>query len=379
MASRVPTVCPHCGTRYGLPADALGKRARCARCRGLFVAGPARAGEPLANPSPEASAGGGNPLPSKFPDAPPLGSVVGDCQIVDMVGEGGMGVVYKAVRRILKRVVALKVLPPSVSGRNPNYARRFLTEARLAAGLSHPNVVAVFNAGRDGGFVFIEMEFVEGRSLADLLKEGPVAEREAVRIVRAAAEALDYAHRRGVVHRDVKPENILLTNQGAVKITDFGVAGYVWDKRETGLVSDALAFHAKEGGALLGTPRYMSPQQCRGEPVDGRADVYALGAICFALLCGRAPFDDLDASVLLDRHQKDPVPDIRKVRPGVSERAWGAIRKAMAKELKDRFASCGEFAAALAEEADAPHGGADAAGEFWKSFASMVRGAKPQE
>lgn len=369
------TLCPQCGARQRLRPQAVGKRVRCAKCAFVFQPVPF---EPA--PSPQQAPSADSAFRSAFPDAPPLGHVIGDCRLVDYLGEGGMGIVYKAVRRLLRRTVALKVLPKSVSQRSPEYARRFATEAQVAASLRHPNIVLVFNAGWDGDCVFMEMEYVEAKPLSHHLREGSLSEREAVRIVSCAAQALDYAHRMGIVHRDVKPENILLTPQGEVKITDFGVAGSVWDRRETGLVAEASSGGAKDSGAILGTPRYMSPQQCRGEPVDGRTDVYALGATCFALLAGRPPFDDEDFAAILRRQQTEPLPDIRQINPRVSDRAWSAIQKAMAKEVDERFPTCSEFAAALVggPPAAGGEGGADP-DAFWKSFAEMVRGVKAQQ
>lgn len=363
-------VCPKCHATYRPPPGGEGSKVRCAKCRAVFRA----FCEEASQPSPSADRTLVELSGSAFPDAPPLGAIVGDCEIVDLLGEGGMGVVYKAVRRTLRRTVALKVLPPSVRETKPELAERFLTEAQIAANLDHKNIVTVYNADRDGARIFIEMELVEGGSVAKLLQEGPLSEQEATRIVVCVAEALGYAHARGIVHRDVKPENILLTPQGEAKIADFGLAGNVLDKREEGLAADAVAEGSAslERGRIMGTPPYMSPQQCRGEPVDGRTDIYALGAAFHALLCGRLPFDDANPMVILVRQQEDPVPDVRKLAPRVSERAWNVIRKAMAKDLKDRYATCRE----LVQDLTGTESGAPGALGFWDDFSKMVKGVR---
>ena len=419
-------VCPHCKETYTLPAKARNRPLRCAKCRTVFrastdekpdaaSAGAPEASKPQSDEPPSsdsqgsdseissrqygavshsgmslseaegAEAGARKRLKSHFPDAPPIGSVIGDCELTDLLGEGGMGIVYKAVRRTLKRIVALKVVPRSVARRAPTYGPRLITEAQAAAGLSHPNIVLVYNAGKDADHVFMEMEFVPGRSLKSITKEGPLSELEATRIAKAVGEALGYSHERGIVHRDIKPDNIMLTNDGIVKVTDFGLAGNVWDASEEGLTADASAADAsqKKAGAIMGTVGYMSPQQCRGEPLDGRTDIYALGATFYALLCGRSPFKHPNPVIVLQRHQKEPVPDIRKLNPNVSGATWAVIQKAMAKELEDRYQTCEEFVEALSGSSTATgqsgKASSDQADDFMASFAKMLSGVKKGE
>jgi len=381
----VRAVCPKCGTAFRLPVSAKHKRLRCSKCKTIF-----RYEEKDKTSSDSTFAlggltdvgGGARKKPkSKFPDAPAIGDVVGDCHIIELLGEGGMGIVYRAVRRILKRQVALKVLPKSVAQRAPKYVERFIKEAQSAARLSHPNIVTVYNVGKDEEQVYMEMEFVPGQSLRGIIKQGPLSEREAIRIVKATAEALGYAHEEGIVHRDIKPDNIMLTDDGTVKVTDFGLAASVWDRKEVGVGEQAAADDARQmerAGAVLGTPQYMSPQQCRGETVDGRTDIYALGATFYALLCGHAPFRHKSPLVVLAMQQEEPVPDIRKENPNVSDFIWGVIQKAMAKDLKDRYQSGEEFVEALSappEDAGAK-GSSKPPDEFWDSFAKMIGGTK---
>ena len=384
MAHR-KVVCPQCEAAYQVPDHVKLTRFRCKKCKAVFEAGNAESEKTSSSlPSVDGTmsdvTAARKEVDSHFPDAPAIGDVIGDCKITDFLGEGGMGVVYKAVRQTLKRIVALKVVPESVNERCPTYGPRLISEAQAAAGLQHPNITMVYNAGRDGGTVFLEMEFVPGQSLKGVIKKAPMSEIEATRVIRSTAKALSYASENGIVHRDIKPDNIMLTNDGVVKVADFGLAGNVWDKEEAGLAEDATKIDPKQtkAGAIMGTLGYMSPQQCRGEPLDGRTDVYALGATFYALLCGHPPFQHPNPVVVLKLHQTEPVPDIREETPHVSEHAWEVIQKAMAKELTDRYQTGDEMAEALAaapgaEGEEAEEGDAD---EFMASLAKMLGGAK---
>jgi len=379
----VRVVCPKCGAAYKLPAAAKQPRARCSKCKTVFDTAQhvEDSGVQGDSPSPSDSTPRKKPR-SRFQDAPAIGDVIGDCHITDVLGEGGMGIVYKAVRRMLKRQVALKVLPKSIAERAPAYVERFIKEAQSAARLSHPNIVAVYNVGKDGDQAYMEMEFVPGRSLRGIINEGPLSELEATRIAKITADALSYAHEEGIIHRDIKPDNIMLTNDGTVKVADFGLAANVWDRSETAVSEEAPSEGAEppKGGITVGTPQYMSPQQCRGETVDGRTDIYALGATFYALLCGHAPFVHKSPMIVMARQQTDPVPDIREENANVSDHTWAVILKAMAKELEDRYQSCEELVEALSapagDEAEGQQTGGKPPDEFWDSFAKMVGGAK---
>lgn len=210
------------------------------------------------------------------------------------LGRGGMGVVFLAQDTSLDRRVALKELPHSIAS-NRELVRRFRQEARLLARLSHPNIVQVFDLVEEAGRLWIVMELVEGGTLSDAIgRRGRIPWPEAVRLVKPIATALGYAHDQGLVHRDVKPINVLLTPDGVPKLTDFGLA-----KLLDGSV------HTQEG-LLLGSVRYMSPEQVEGKPADARSDIYALGVTCFELLCGRAPFEGETPSILAQHLSKDP-------------------------------------------------------------------------
>src|SRR5580698_10794127 len=214
-----------------------------------------------------------------------------------LIARGGMAEVYRARDRLLDRPVALKVLFPELSV-DRSFVERFRREAQAAANLSHPNIVPVFDWGEDNGTYFIVMELVEGTSLADMLRGGAtISPARSAQIVAQVAAALGYAHRSGVVHRDVKPGNILITRDGQVKVTDFGIAQAVSSED-----------HLAEAGSVMGTATYFSPEQASGEAVDGRSDVYALGVVLYEMLVGRPPFVGDSPVAVSSQHVNDPVP-----------------------------------------------------------------------
>ena len=206
------------------------------------------------------------------------GKRLGKYLLKTKLGQGGMGTVYLAIDTRLKRNVALKVLPKEMAA-DEAAVKRFLREARVAARLNHPNVVAVYDVDRQRGFCFLVMELVDGRTASELLREGPLSWTEATRLVADACRGLVAAHEAGLVHRDIKPSNIMRTNDGLVKLADFGLAKVMDDP---GPAKNPLT----QSGTILGTPHYMSPEQCRGEPVDARSDLYSLGATYYTLLAG---------------------------------------------------------------------------------------------
>ncbi len=211
-------------------------------------------------------------------------------EILEMLGRGGMGVVYKARQKALHRMVALKILPPAL-GEDPSFADRFAREARSLAQLNHPGIVTLYEFGRtEDGLFFILMEFVDGVNLRLLLAGGRIAPREALAIVPELCDALQYAHDRGIVHRDIKPENILLDRRGHVKIADFGVAKMVGGVSDTVVSGVAVEAMQTEAGKVMGTPSYMAPEQtANGGDVDHRADIYALGVVFYQMLTGELP------------------------------------------------------------------------------------------
>ena len=254
------------------------------------------------------------------------------------IGRGGMGVVYLGMDVKLERPVAIKVLPEALSD-VAEVRERFLREARTAAKLSHPNIVPIYRADEIGGVVFIVMAYVDGGSLADrLAARRLLPPPEIVPILRDVASALDHAHQHGVVHRDVKPENILLDrSSGRALVTDFGIARLAEAKPLTAT------------GQVLGTVHYMSPEQVSGELVDGRSDLYSLGVVAFRGLTGRLPFESETASAVLVAHVVKPPPKVREVAPGVPPAIADVIDGCLAKDPAERCAS----GAALAERFDA--------------------------
>src|SRR5438477_3219185 len=243
------------------------------------------------------------------------------------VAQGGMAEVYLARDQLLDRPVALKALFPEYA-REPSFVERFRREAQAAANLNHPNIVSIYDWGQESGTYFIVMEYVEGRSLRELIHtEGTIEPGQAADIAAEIASALAFAYRSGVVHRDVKPGNVLLTESGTVKVTDFGIA-------RAG-TSDGLT----QTGSVMGTATYFSPEQAQGLPVDGRSDVYALGVVLYEMVTGVAPFTaESPASVAYKHVREEPTTPSRIVHdiPGALDRI---ILTALAKDVALRYES----------------------------------------
>ena len=260
--------------------------------------------------------------------------VLGGYVIEATVGRGGMGVVYRARDSVLDRVVALKVIAPGLAD-EARFRQRFEQEWRAAARLEHPNIVPVYRAGEEEGRLFLAMRFVEGVDLASVLTDrGRLAPAEAVELIGQVASALDAAHGGGLVHRDVKPANVLLAGDHAF-LTDFGVA----------LVRDADV-RLTRSGHLVGTVAYIAPEQIRGANVDGRTDVYALGGVLYHCLTGRVPFPAVSELDALAAHLSSPPPRPSRVVPDVSAAFDRVVGRAMAKAPTDRYASAGDLAGA---------------------------------
>jgi len=254
------------------------------------------------------------------------------------IGVGGMAVVYLAQDLRHDRKVAIKVLRPEVSGSVG--AQRFLREIRIVAQLQHPNILTLHDSGEVGGWLYYVMPYVDGESLRGRLnreKRLPIV--EAVQIAREVADALDSAHRHGVVHRDIKPENILL-DEGHAVVTDFGIAS---------AVTVASEERPKSEGVALGTAAYMSPEQGSGGPLDARSDLYSLGCVSYEMLTGRPPFVGTDARAVITQHLVDPAPSLATARPDVPAHISGAVMKALNKEADDRFATLKDFGDALGD------------------------------
>ncbi|MHC4252085.1 MAG: serine/threonine-protein kinase, partial [Planctomycetota bacterium] len=260
--------------------------------------------------------------------------MVAGYELMEKLGEGGMGVVYKARQLSLDRVVALKILPEKM-GRDREFAGRFMREARLAARLDHVNIVRALDVGEAQGVRYFAMELVEGEDVGSVLdREGKMAEARAIDIIIQSARALDHAHSHQLIHRDIKPDNILLTQGGIAKVADLGLA------RST----DEHTTRMTVTGTAMGTPHYISPEQARGEAdIDIRTDVYSLGVTFYHMASGTPPFQGSSAAIVITRRLTEEPPSVRDVAPEVSEGTAHVIRKMMAREREDRYANPAEL------------------------------------
>jgi hypothetical protein len=257
-----------------------------------------------------------------------------DYEVLQEIGRGGMATVYRARERMLDREVAIKVLPFTLAF-DDSFVERFLREARTSARLEHPHIIPIHRVGQSGQVTYFVMKLLRGQSLSDrLLEHGPLGTAETRRILIETAGALGYAHSKGVVHRDIKPDNILLDEAGRCIVTDFGIARSGSDSKLTAT------------GTSVGTPRYMSPEQARAKDVDGRSDIYSLGVVGYECLTGRTPFDGGDPFAILMEHINAPVPQP----PLATADEWAlyaVVERMLAKHADDRFADADQLIAAL--------------------------------
>jgi serine/threonine-protein kinase len=255
-------------------------------------------------------------------------------KILGRLGAGAMAVVYKARQLSLNRMVAIKVLPKRFT-ENPEYVERFYKEGQAAGKLNHPNIVQAIDVGEAGGYHYFVMECVEGKTIADDLSAGKVFdEREAMEIIIQVAHALAHAHARGLIHRDVKPKNIMISKDGAVKLADLGLA------RETADIEAAQT----EAGKAYGTPYYISPEQIRGRvDIDGRADIYGLGATFYHMVTGRVPFIAEDSAEVMRKHLKEPLIPPDHINTTLSAGTSEVIEIMMAKRREDRYKNVDEL------------------------------------
>jgi predicted Zn finger-like uncharacterized protein len=373
--------CPNCHAAYKIPSERARTDVTCRACGHTWVPGPAAsapvavADAPLvlADQSPVSSRPVGRPGPAQAagkvadaaaaakvkPHAPPpkppapaktateatpherpdplVGTTINGFKILDRIGSGGFGIVYRAFDTNLERSVAIKMLPPKLAKSGQGLMDRFLREARSAAKLGHPNIVTIHQICPYKETFYIVMELIDGGALHEFLQmEKRFAPVEATRIIRLAAEGLGHAHRRGIIHRDVKPGNIMMTNDRQVKVSDFGLARDVLQSRD--IVGE---------GHCLGTPRYMAPEQARGDQPTAASDLYSLAATYYALVTGRAPFDGDDEREIMKKQVTEPVPDPRQFVPTLPISLFRFFEKAMAKDPEERYLTADEFIAAL--------------------------------
>jgi serine/threonine-protein kinase len=283
------------------------------------------------------------PDPAPTSDAPAdlTGRTLGDFHVLRKLGHGGMGHVYLARQLSLKRQVALKLLRDDLA-KNATALQRFQAEAEAVARVSHPNIVQVYAVGEHDGLKFMALEYVEGRNLRDFLaKKGPPELPVALAIVRQVAAALQRASELGITHRDVKPENILLTKKVEVKVTDFGLARLTAD--------DQQPLNLTQSGVAIGTPLYMAPEQVQGKPVDHRTDVYSLGVTCYHLLAGQPPFKGNTAFEVAMKHVHDAPEPLAALRPDLPGDLCAMVHKMMAKDPAQRYQTAKDILRDLAK------------------------------
>lgn len=265
------------------------------------------------------------------------GTILGVYRIISQVGKGGMATVYKAHQISMGRDVALKVLP-KIHAQDPNFTERFIQEARTIAQLEHRNILPVYDFGEEDGVTFMAMRYLNSGTLQDILSLGELSFSNAVSLMRQICAGLDYAHRQGVIHRDVKPANVMVDNEGTVYITDFGLAKVLEHSSEL-----------TASGTIMGTPFYMAPEQSVGTKVDGRSDIYSAGVILYEMVTGKRPFDAETPMAVVLAHLHDPLPLPQEINPGVPMDMQRIIVKAMSKEPDDRYQTAKEMSDDLAE------------------------------
>lgn len=271
------------------------------------------------------------------------GTLLGSFQLTEAIGQGGMTTVYKAVNRADGRAVAVKVLSPYIA-QDPSFKNRFKREIEVLLRLKHPRIVPILDYREARAFAFIVMPYFASGTLQDRLDEGPLDPSEGAAMIEDISQALQYAHEQGVVHRDVKPSNVLLDQEGKAYLSDFGFA-------QVGDVSLNLT-----GSALIGTPAFMSPEQCQGKHVDARSDQYSLAVMLYAISTGSLPFEGETPMAIAVKHINEPIPRPRRVNPNLPARIENILLKALAKEPQHRYANIAElnsvFQAALAQSLD---------------------------
>lgn len=291
---------------------------------------------------------------------------LGHYEIIAELGRGGMGVVYKGFEPSLNRYVAIKVLADALA-HDASVKERFLREARSMAALNDSHIIQIYYIGEDSGQPYFVMEFVEGESLASLLKrEGKLTPEQAAKVIHQTAQGLGSAHDKGVIHRDIKPANLMVTSKGGIKIADFGIA----------LVSHDFSKKLTSTGEFVGTPGYLSPEICLGKPVDQRSDIFSLGVVLFECLTGRMPFTDESPLGLMLEVVRAEVPDVRQLNDQIDSELAGILTKMIAKEPTDRYQSCQDLATDLGCHPLVAKGGAITLQPAISAAAATVMGMK---
>lgn len=337
------TPCPQCGARYDTSKRSPGDKIRCPKCKTVIT---------ITNNAETPAHLTSRPISSSKPthrsdsiaDSAHLaqGEIIGGkYRIEKKLGQGGMGAVYLATNTRLQMRVAIKILLPAIARSRPHFAERFLREAQVAAKIRHSHMIAVLDADHDESrdLFYIIFEYVDGKSLRDILKQiGKFEEEKALDLLLQAAQGIHAAHKIGIIHRDIKPDNIMLTTEGTIKVADMGLAKDIGDEE-----SDLT--HA---GTLLGTPSYMSPEQARSsKSADVRSDIYSLGATFYTMLTGKPPFPGETSIEILHKLANDPVPDPRSLTPTLSAGTASLCMKMMAKDPSLRYSNLGEVIQAI--------------------------------
>src|SRR5271170_6181700 len=270
------------------------------------------------------------------------GTKLGPYEILSPLGAGGMGEVYRARDARLNRDVAIKILPASFSAA-ADRLQRFALECRAAAALNHPNILSIFDIGEDRGAPYVVSELLEGETLRDRLRNGPLTSRKAIDYAQQIASGLAAAHEKGIVHRDLKPENLFITNDGRAKILDFGLAKVT--RPEADASGDAPTIQAAtEAGTVMGTAGYMAPEQVRGKPADPRSDIFAFGAILYEMLSGKRAFHGESSVETMSAILKEEPPDLSETNRNVSPALERIVRHCLEKNPAERFQSARDAA-----------------------------------